>query len=48
MTVHFDPQNCPHPPPKTARVGEIGWGVPGLSDTSQLRSGHQIMVCWNT
>ena len=41
----FDPmQDCPHPPPKTARVGEVGWGVPKLSDQSLLKSGHQIMV----
>lgn len=37
-------QDCPHPQPKTARVGEIGWGVPQLSDNSLLNTGHQIMV----
>ena len=37
-------QDCPHPPPKTARVGEVGWGVPKLSDQTVLKSGHQIMV----
>jgi len=36
--------DCPHPPPKTARVGEVGWGVPKLSDQSLLKSGHQIML----
>ncbi len=39
-------QNCPYPPPKTARVGEIGWGVPKFSDNSLLKSKQQIMV-WN-
>ncbi|XP_064388615.1 protein SPMIP2-like [Halichondria panicea] len=36
--------NCPYPPPKTARVGEIGWGVPKFSDNSLLKSKQQIML----
>lgn len=37
-------KSCPHPPPKTSRVGEVGWGVPRLSDNSLLKSGNQIKV----
>lgn len=38
------PKTCPHPPPKTARVGEVGWGVTKLPDNSLLKSGNQIKV----
>ena len=37
-------KTCPPPAPKSVRVGEIGWGVPGLSDASLLKSGNQIIV----
>ena len=40
----FSLKTCPHPAPKSARVGEVGWGVPRLSDTSLLKSGNQIIV----
>ena len=41
-------KTCPPPAPKSARVGEIGWGVPGLSDASLLKSGNQIIVSCNS
>lgn len=37
-------KTCPHPPPKSARVGEVGWGVPSISNNALLKSGHQIQV----
>ncbi|CAI8033033.1 Uncharacterized protein C4orf45 homolog [Geodia barretti] len=37
---------CPHPAPKSARVGEVGWGVPKLTHSNDkvLKSGHQIQL----
>ena len=42
-------KTCPHPAPKSARVGEVGWGVPKLTHSNDkvLKSGHQIQV-WIT
>ena len=34
----------PYPRAKSAKVGEVGWGVVKLMDYSLLKSGHQIMV----
>jgi hypothetical protein len=36
--------NCPHPLPKGQRVGEVGWGVPKLSDTSLWKTKRQITL----
>ncbi|XP_065884621.1 protein SPMIP2-like [Dysidea avara] len=38
------PKDNPPPEPKSARVGEVGWGVPRLTDYSNLKSGHQIQL----
>lgn len=35
-------RGCPHPLPKSTKVGEIGWGLQFYTDYRQLRSGHQI------
>ncbi|XP_073239186.1 uncharacterized protein [Porites lutea] len=35
-------KSCPHPLPKSAKVGEIGWGLQFYTDYRQLKSGHQI------
>ena len=37
-------QELPYPRAKSAKVGEVGWGVVKLMDYSLLKSGHQIMV----
>ena len=37
-------QESPFPQAKSAKVGEVGWGVVKLMDTGPLKSGHQIMV----
>ncbi|KAL5469529.1 hypothetical protein EMCRGX_G030794 [Ephydatia muelleri] len=34
----------PHPVSKNSKVGEIGWGVPKLSDYSLLKSGNQMTL----
>ncbi|XP_003384451.1 PREDICTED: uncharacterized protein C4orf45 homolog [Amphimedon queenslandica] len=36
--------DTPHPPPKSLRVGEVGWGVPGNADYSLLKTGNQIIL----
>ncbi len=38
------PKNMPHPRPKTACVGEVGWGVQEWADWSLPQSGRQIQV----
>ncbi|PFX17924.1 uncharacterized protein C4orf45-like isoform X1 [Stylophora pistillata] len=35
-------KGCTHPLPKSAKVGEIGWGLQFYKDRHHLRSGHQI------
>lgn len=35
-------RGCPHPLPKSAKVGEVGWGLQFYTDHSHLRSRHQI------
>ncbi|XP_068707284.1 protein SPMIP2-like isoform X1 [Montipora foliosa] len=37
-------RGCPHPVPKSAKVGGIGWGLQFYSDYQLLRSGHQIKL----
>ena len=34
----------PYPRARSAKVGEVGWGVVKLMDYTLLKSGHQIMV----
>ena len=38
------PKIMPHPRPKTACVGEIGWGIQEWADWSSPQSGMQIQV----
>jgi hypothetical protein len=38
------PKNTPHQRPRTAMVGEIGWGVAFAPDWTSLDSGQQIKV----
>jgi hypothetical protein len=39
-------QGCPHPRPKSVKVGEIGWDVASVREdhVKLWRSGHQIKV----
>ena len=37
-------QSHPTPSPRSAHVGEIGWGVPRHADHSLLTTGNQILV----
>ena len=37
-------ETVPYPRAKSAKVGEVGWGVVKLMDCTLLKSGHQIMV----
>ena len=40
-------QGCPHPRPKSVKVGEIGWDVASVREdhVKLWKSGHQIKVC---
>ncbi|XP_013390094.1 uncharacterized protein LOC106158587 [Lingula anatina] len=38
------PRDSPHPKPKSARVGEVGWGVPMFTDWGVPQSGRQIQL----
>ena len=38
------PRGIPYPRPKTARVGEVGWGIPQYADWSSTSTGVQIRV----
>ena len=41
--IHIQ-ETVPHPHTRSAKVGEVGWGVVKLMDYTLLKSGHQIMV----
>ncbi|XP_001631797.2 uncharacterized protein C4orf45 [Nematostella vectensis] len=36
-------RRCVHPPSKSKKVGEIGWGINLFTDIKRLKSGQQIM-----
>ncbi|XP_062518666.1 protein SPMIP2-like [Corticium candelabrum] len=36
--------NCTHPPAKSYYVGEVGWGVPKLSDPTPWTTKHQMTL----
>ena len=44
LSLFVSQKGQPHPPPRSARVGEIGWGVTKHFDEDLLKNDNQIKV----